>query len=332
MKVGFVGTGWFGNEHAKIARKLGLEVSACFNVNSAKAETFAKTFGCRKFENPLEMISRKYIDILFIAIPPFAHDGSVEKAAVFAGIPFLCEKPIGLNLELCRDISDKIHGCGLVTSGGYMLRHGDSVAKVKNVLCRNMISIARTCRMGGFVPVHWWRKMSGSGGMMVEMATHQVDFMIYLLGDISSVSAVTSSGINSMRFENCDVYDSMAAQVVFRSRAIGSIAISNVLNNKDQPVPKCNSLEICGQDFFLTYNMDSDKISYKEGNSEWVTIPVESNDMKLELEHRNFINAVKEENPALVLGTYADALKTLEVTLAMNESTAKGGVPVKIGL
>lgn len=321
MRAGFVGTGWFGREHALAAKSLGLEIAGCYSTNAAKAAEFAKEFGAKVYADPREMVSRKNIDVLYLVVPPFAHDGGVELQAIKEKIPFLVEKPIGLDLAVCRRIAAEAARAGLVVSVGYLLRELSLVAEARKVIGRNRITSLRACRMSSFPGVHWWRKMDLSGGPMVEQTTHLVDLIRFVFGEVSQVAAMTSYGIGATRFDGCDVYDSMEAVMTFRTGAIGSIGLTDTFENG---FSKMELFEVFGQDFYLGYNMTG--LRYKEGKSQMVELAEVKDANLLLAENKRFLAAIEKGDPSAVLSPYADGLKTLELTLAMDQSAKTGAV------
>ena len=80
-----------------------------------------------------------------IVIPPHAHDGTIESKAIVQKIPFLCEKPVGLDLPTCKNLSQQIEKTNLITSSGYLLRYELLFEKIKEILARNKISTIRIC-------------------------------------------------------------------------------------------------------------------------------------------------------------------------------------------
>ena len=323
MRIGFVGTGEFAHSHAKSLQKIGAQVAACTSTNREKAEAFGSQYGAKVFEDPAEMIAKRHIDVLYLVVPPFACDGRVERRAIAQGIPFLCEKPVGLNLTRCRAIAALIAERGLVSACGYLFRHGQAALAMKAVIARNEISVIRGCRMGGLIGPTWRRSMAKSGGAMVDLGTHTVDLMRWLFGDVKSVAALANFGICSKRFDGCDVYDSMDAQLLFGGGVIGGLALTSVMENGAK---KSDLLDVYGKDFMLSFGWNS--IRYKEGAADWVEVPVETD--RLDFENRNFLEAVSKNDPGLVRSSYPDAVKTLAVTLAMNRSAVAGGKRIRL--
>ena len=329
IKIGFIGTGSFARQHAEVLSKLGAEIVACYGTNSEKTSAFAQDFQCKLYQDPQLLISPNLIDALYIATPPFTHDGVVESKAIDQKIPFLCEKPVGLNLSVCRQISQKIEQANLITSSGYLLRYEPLLVKIKEIINRNKLSTIRICSYSYMPEVHWWRKEKLSGGMMVESGSHYIDLLRYLFGEIACVAAATSSGLANKNVTDCDSYDSMEAILKFRSGNIASIGVTHLLNKIHA---RNDMLEIYGYNFAL--KVDLYKLRYKneatvlykeDGDTEWQSISNDTSKTELlKQESIAFINAIQQNNPSLIKSTYPDAVKSLSVALAMTQSAASG--------
>lgn len=329
LKVGFIGTGNFANQHATIlANKLNVKIVGCYGTNEQKTLDFSKKFGAAIYHSPFDMISKNILDALYIVIPPFAHDGKVETYAIDQKIPFFCEKPIALDLNITRNIAFRIEQNNLLTSVGYLLRYEPLFRQIKNIIKRNNISTTRINSYSYMPQVHWWKNKLKSGGMMVEQGTHYVDILRYLFGEITFVSAISTEGLSKNVVDGCDIYDSMEAIMKFESGIIASIGVTHLLNKINA---RNDALEIYGEDFSLKIDLYSlryknkAKIIYKEcGNEEWQITERETSKEQLMLEESKvFIQAILSGDNTSILSTYPDALKTLEVTLAMNTSSEK---------
>lgn len=318
MRVAFYGTGGYARAHADSLQRLGVSIAACWGTNPEKTAGFARDYGATVFADWREMLGSGTCDALYIVIPPFAHDGSVEQLAVKKGIPFLCEKPVGLNLKRSQMIAHKIEKSKLVTATGYQLRYWPELDEVKSVLARNRLSLVRACRFSSCPQRAWWLKMETSGGMVVEQTTHLVDLLRFLFGEVKSVSAFVASGISSSKYSDCDVFDSIEGIMQFQSGMVGSLGATNLLNNK---FSKIVPLEVCGEDFYLQFS--SNKVGYKEKESVWTEKSLSGGNLQDAL-NRDFIAAVEKNAPALVRSSYPDGVKTLALTLAFNASALTG--------
>lgn len=325
IRVGFIGAGNFSIEHAKVLVKLGASIAACYSTNRGKAEEFSKLFQAKQFDCPLQMVSKQYIDVLYIVVPPFAHDGTIEHKAINESIPFLCEKPLGLDMGVCQEIALRLKETGLITSSGYQFRQVAIWDEVKSILQRNQVSTIRMSSYSYMPKVHWWRQMEKSGGMMVEVGTHYVDILRYLFGEIVDVNAFVSTGIAEKNYENCNIYDSMEAIFKFEQPIIASMGVTHLLKTR---FAREDILQIYGDDFVLHLDWvqlryhGTAQIKYKEpGQENWKTSSHAVNREALLLKHSElFLKAVKTNEKCWIKSDYLDALETQKVTNACNQS------------
>src|SRR5579872_3591457 len=96
VRVGIIGCGGMASAHLPGLGKFeDVELVGFCDVSAEKAEArVAEHPGTRAFGDPGELIRECGPDLVYILLPPFAH-GAAERAAIAAGVPFFCEKPIG---------------------------------------------------------------------------------------------------------------------------------------------------------------------------------------------------------------------------------------------
>ncbi len=161
--------------------------------------------------------------------------------------------------------------------------------------------------------------MAKSGGQLVEQTTHNLDLMRYLAGDIKKVSADMALRVMD-DIPGINIPDVCSVNVVFESGAIGHLDTSFV----EQPDGR-SSLEVIGRGFRLT--LDGTTLTIAEKKQQTTTYKSQVNFYKEQDDA--FIQAIVTGDHSFILAPYEEALKTLEVTLAANDS-AKWGRPVTI--
>ncbi|GIP25734.1 hypothetical protein J23TS9_08640 [Paenibacillus sp. J23TS9] len=316
IRIGMVGAGIIAAEHMKhIHQNDHAELTAICDVAPGAAEKAVQQYGGTAYTNFDEMLEKEKLDALFLCVPPFAH-GDMEEKAAERGIHLLVEKPLGLDMEEVRKKADILDQSGIITGSGYCLRYMESVQRAKKYLEGKEIAMVRAYRFGGLPPNVWWVDHAKSGGQLVEQTTHNVDMMLYLAGDVRKVSA-------DMALQLCrDVPgittpDAASVNMVFESGALGHIDTGFF----PQPDGR-SSLEVLGRNFRLT--LEGMDLTILE--PEQTTILRGKGDF-YQAQDDAFIRAVETGDRSLILAPYREALRTLEVTLAANES-AKTGQPV----
>ena len=167
-------------------------------------------------------------------------------------------------------------------------------------------------RMGAGHP--WWGKYEVSRGQMVEQTTHVFDLIRYFLGDVANVHAYGIKGVSEgiADFEECTV-----CNMQFESGAVGSITSTCVARAHDH-----FAAELVGDDFYLKLTLDLG-LRGKSAVRKSIT-PVRKRVTFRQVEQ--FIKAVEANDQGLVIAPYADAVKSLAVTLAANRSLETGQV------
>jgi len=312
IRIGFIGVGGIAGSHlSRLSQIKEARITALTDVVKEKTAKVAKEYQANAYTDYKEMLDQEKLDAVFICLPPFAH-GDIEIELAQREIPFFIEKPVNLYLEKAKEVEKIVKEKKLITSVGYVLRYMDIVEKARDFLKDKKIALILG-RYFGEVPgagKGWYSRKEKSGGQIVEQATHIVDSMRYLAGDIDSLYAQGFKGINKL--ENYNVEDASIVAMHFKNGALGSL-ISNWLLSGYQPM-----LEIITQGIQIQYSVTSLKIISKNKKEEFLV----SNNYAA-LEDEIFIEAVKNNDPSRIKSDYSDGLKTLEVTLVANESMEK---------
>lgn len=316
IRIGVVGAGIIATEHLKhIHRNERAELAAVCDVAPAAAERAARQYGGKAYDDFDEMLDREKLDALFICVPPFAH-GNMEEKAAERGIHLLVEKPLGLRMDEVRRKAEALEQSGVIAGSGYCLRYMESVQRAKRYLEGKEIAMVRAYRFGGLPPNPWWVDHAKSGGQLVEQTTHNVDLMLHLAGDVRKISADMGL-LLSRDFPGITTPDAASVNMVFASGALGHIDTGFF----PQPDGR-SSLEMMGRNFRLT--LEGSHLTITEPDQTWV---FKGRGDFYQAQDDAFIQAVETGDRSLILAPYGEALRTLEVTLAANES-AKTGLPV----
>jgi predicted dehydrogenase len=191
LRIGLLGPGGIGARHAAAIARLAdrMQLVACCGRDADSTAAFAARFGARPYTDFACMLDQSNLDLLIVALPPYAHSGEVE-AAARAGIHLLVEKPIALDndraaamVETSRDV---------VAACGFMYRFGAAVTRWDELAASGKTGIAGHFS-GSFhcnaLHAPWWRERARSGGQMVEQLIHIADLARHMLGMPQSVYA-----------------------------------------------------------------------------------------------------------------------------------------------
>lgn len=262
------------------------------------------------------------LDCVVIAVEPTAHT-DIEERAIELGLHFIVEKPMTLNLAQADDICRRIKEKGLVTEVSFQDRYLDLMLEVKNELPKhNKGGLVYGSWVGGIPGRWWWQKKSTCGGQLVEQNIHLADGLRYLYGEPLSVYATSSRGMVTPGVDASEEYDTDDhSTAVFRFE--NNVTATLVSGCYMKGISPSNGLHIIAQDIVIDYHL-RDHLILNYNNGETRTIRRRHN-QNVDLD-RAFFDAVKSNDPTLPLSPYEDALKTLKMCFAANESMETGKV------
>jgi predicted dehydrogenase len=279
------------------------------------------------------MLQGEKLDAVFILLPPHLH-GDCELACAQKVPAVLVEKPIALDLATAERIAAAFARAGTFAAAAYMNRCRRSVARARELFAPpNAASVLVEGRWVGDVPPPaWWRDKATSGGQFVEQCTHLVDIARFVAGEIVEVSAFAASGfVNDVEGYATD--DAMSVNLRFASGALGSFAtgcyarpglyaeggISMEISSRET---RCT---LSGWDMELRAELWKGASAIPAGQAPRLEVEhVGSEEDIFQVEDGLFIEAAKARDPSLFPSPYADAMRTLAVTLAANESADTG--------
>ena len=314
MRIGFIGVGGIATNYLRSLARLEQPVVAICDLNQERAAQVAREQNAAAYSDHRKLLERERLDAVFVAIPPGAHTTQVSDAAAASAAVFVA-KPVALDLPTAFRIRDAIETAGVVNQAGYMARYSDITEWARDLIQDRPLAMGFgrfLCRMS---PLHpWWGKSAISGGQMVEQSTHVFDLLRYFLGEVESVHAFGHRGVGE---DVADFEDSTVCNLRFRSGAVGNVVSTCVAR-----AAKGFAAELTGRDLYLRLVMDLHLTGQIDGEA--VEYTGEESGYFRQVEE--FLRAARTRDQSLVRSPYADAVKTLAVTLAANRSLRSGAV------
>lgn len=231
VRVGLVGCGVMGKSLATQLRTIEYaELVAACDVFEEAAKTFANEFGIWATTSLDELLARNDIDAVLIATPPHLH-AEQTIASAQARKHVFCEKPMALTVEDCDRMISACQENNVNLMIGQVLRYFPTHAKVKEMVSSGelgrLLSITIYRLGGGFTGV-WakdWRKSKAlSGGVLMEVNIHELDYLHWVGGEVEGVFAMGRNFLHS----NQDYPDCVFITLKFRNGALGMLHSSQV--------------------------------------------------------------------------------------------------------
>lgn len=206
----------------------GSELIAVMRRNKEKAKDYAKRHKIAKWYNDAdELINDPDINAIYIATHPDSHSDYTIKAAK-AGKNVYVEKPMARTYKECREMVKACDQASVSLFAAYYRRCLPNFLRVKELVDSGAIGEVRFVSIELYYPpkkedlsraTKPWRvipEISG-GGYFFDLAPHQLDFLDYVFGPISSVKGLTANQAKLYPAE-----DIVFADFVFESGILGS--------------------------------------------------------------------------------------------------------------
>lgn len=328
VRLGLIGCGGRAKAHMKSFLAMDdVEVVAVADPIEERREEAAKMFGCTNvYKNHTELLDNAAgnIDALVIAVEPTAHD-DMELRAVELGIPFLVEKPMSIDLDLCEKINAAVKEKNLITAVGFQDRYQDLTDIIKAELPNHKTGgLVYGAWVGGIPGVWWWQKKSYCGGQLVEQNIHLLDQLRYFFGEPLSVYATASTGIvkaGELCSEEYDTDDHSTAVIRFENNVTATLVSGCYIKKGIGTRPRCG-LYITLEDIVFDYRLRNNLI---------IETKNETRDIKRVADQtftldRAYIDAIKTGDRSYIRSDYEDAMKSLRLGFAANKSMETGEV------
>jgi myo-inositol 2-dehydrogenase / D-chiro-inositol 1-dehydrogenase len=315
VRVGLLGAGGVGARHARtLAGFADVELVGVCDPDAAARDALAAPLGVPAVAD-LDALLRARPDAVWICVPPFAH-GDPEEAVLAAGLPFFVEKPLAADLPTAERVAAAVADAGVPTATGYHWRHLDTVAAAQQALAGARVRLVDVRWWGTTPPPAWWSRADRSGGQVVEQATHVLDLLRVLAGEVAEVTGLAAGSTRASR----DVPDATAAVLRLDSGAVGTVSTSCV-----QSGPTAAGLEVLAEGVAVELTETSLRVRTAAADTgEQPTVdPRHAVD-------RAFVDVLagRPAPPALV--DVAEALRTHRLAWAVAEATRRG-TAVRVG-
>jgi predicted dehydrogenase len=227
---GIIGCGMIAEFHTRAINEIeNARVVVAWSRHPAHGEKIARLAGggCAIFDDLDAMLAVPGLDVVCVCTPSGAHLDPAVRAAR-AGKHVVVEKPLEITLPRCDAIIGACDDAGVRLCTIFPSRFSDA-----NLRLKQAISTGRFGRLTlGDTHVKWWRTQeyydSGGwrgtwdldgGGALMNQAIHNVDLLYWLMGDVASITAMTSTLVHA----RIEVEDTAVACVRFKNGALGVI-------------------------------------------------------------------------------------------------------------
>ena len=177
------------------------------------------------YENYDEIADNPDIDIIYVVLPNSMHKEYTIRAAR-AGKHVICEKPMALNADECREMIAACNENGVQLSIGYRMQFEPCTQEIMRLGQEKVFGAVKQISCGAgyreWRPDHWKAKKSMGGGAMMDMGVYPLQAARYVTGEepvkVSARSYITRPEIFT------EVEEVMLFDLTFASGCIASLA------------------------------------------------------------------------------------------------------------
>lgn len=314
LTVALAGAGFMSSTHAaEYAEMDDVAVRAVAAPSGAEQLIDDHGFDAEAYADGATMARDADVDFVDVCTPTYLHREVVE-AAAGSGLDVFCEKPLAPTLADAEAVADAVTDAGVTCMVGHVLRFFPQYEAAKREVEEGAVGapgVARTRRLSPFPDwgfEDWYADPARSGGVFLDLAIHDFDFLRWVWGDVERVFARQSGpddahGLATLRFENG--------------------AVANVEASWAQPDSRefSTELELAGDSGVLEVS-DEYTIPYREFTDDGTSVdrPLDPDGYRRELNH--FVECLKTDSEPLV--GPADAIASMRVSLAACASAERG--------
>jgi predicted dehydrogenase len=242
-----------GNVHArKYALMPDVELHA-FDRNPDRLDVYCAQFGARPLGSLGDLVST--VDAVDVCTPTDAHH-DVAMAAIEGGKAVLVEKPMARTPEECASLISAAAKKGVPLMPGQVVRFFPEFAAAHRAVRDGRVGKPAAVRMrrGGKAPKGsdmWFQDHARSGGLLLDLAVHEFDWMLWTLGDVRSVysrSVRLGHPVEGAEFEG----DYALTTLQFENGCVGHVETTWM-----DPSGFRVTLEVCGSEGMIEYDSRS---------------------------------------------------------------------------
>jgi UDP-N-acetyl-2-amino-2-deoxyglucuronate dehydrogenase len=354
--IGILGCGKVAHLHAKAIQNLPFaQLAGVWSRTKSTAEEFAPQYKSKAYSEIKKMIIDQDIDLVVVCTPhPYHKEPAI--AAAKAGAHVLVEKPLASTLQDCDEIIEACKNENVKLGVISQRRWYQPVQRMKHAIVEGKIgkpALGTVTMLGwrdkAYYDADAWRgtwQMEG-GGVLVNQAPHQLDILLWFMGDIDEVYGHWQN----LNHPYIEVEDTALAIVKFKNGALGNIIVSNsqkpgihgkvhVHGNNGASVgvqTDGGAMFIAGMsgileppvnDLWTIPGEESKLDEWKKEDSEFFS-KIDPTVYYMEHQIAEFIEAVDQGREPLVNGN--DGRKTVELFTAIYRST-RDKMPIRLPL
>lgn len=334
LKVALIGCGRIAKRHSQLLGEnqiAGAELVGVCDIVPERAKKIADEYKVPAFENFHVMMKSVEPDFTVVLTESGNHARHVIELAPY-GAHIMVEKPMALRLSDADAMIEACDAAGIKLFVIKQNRFNVPVMKLREALEAGRFGKlimgtvrVRWCRPQAYYDQAPWRgTWAMDGGVLTNQASHHIDLLEWMLGDVVRVSAMTSTALADIEAEDTGV-----AILEFKNGALGIIEATTATRPKDLEgsisiLGERGSVEIGGfaVNEMKTWNFVDPEPDDGKVLTEYSVNPPNVYGFGHQAYYEHVVRAINEGGPNLVDGL--EGRRSLELINAIYESAETG--------
>lgn len=228
LNVALVGCGRVCSKHAEILSNekiKGLKLKAVADKDYGKAKIMGEKYQISYYNNVHKMMNSEEVDIISVLTESGSHASMVLELAKYKK-NIIVEKPMALKLSDADLMIEECDKMGIRLFVVKQNRYNLPILKLREAVEQKRFGKiflgtirVRWCRTQKYYDQDEWRgTWSMDGGVLTNQASHHIDMLLWMLGEVDYVY-----GISSTANVNIEAEDTAVVTLKFKSGALGII-------------------------------------------------------------------------------------------------------------
>lgn len=190
LKIGLIGAGMIAGAHSAAYKNIpGVRLAAVWDADASRAQKLADQHGAKVCSSRDELLSA--VDVADICLPTPFHLENIRAAAA-AGLPIICEKPLGRTLADCDAAIEACKKAKVPLLVGHVVRFFPEYSALRDIIRGGQIGEPAVIHLRRVVcspgPAGaWYWNFEASGGCVFDTAIHDLDWLLWTLGRPATV-------------------------------------------------------------------------------------------------------------------------------------------------
>ena len=236
IRFALVGCSKIAHKHARGLRNVpGAALAAVCDLNQERAEAMGREYAVPWYTDYHQMMDKVPIEVVSVLTPSGDHATRILDLVKY-GKHLVVEKPMVLRLDDADTVIRACDEAGVKIFEVKQNRYNRPVQALRQALDAGRLGKlvmgtvrVRWCRRQEYYDEAPWRgTWAWDGGVLTNQASHHIDLLQWMMGEVESVSAMTAT-----RLVRIEAEDTGAAVLRFKSGALGIVEATTGTRPRD---------------------------------------------------------------------------------------------------